>query len=417
MTKKNPVYLTVLLVALASVLTFQMTMIMTDGYDRLFSGSSDKSNDAVESDSLIDAATLAKLKEIAAKYAAFFPGEIDSQTIEEYLVTSFIAGAGDTFGNYISSDEVDDFLGNINGNFKGIGVSVIYSTDTGGLEIVSVFADSPAEKAGILPGDIITHVGTGEDRQSVSELGYYRAIEFIKGEEGTHAKFVIFREGEQIEFSVERADVTNETVQLHMYEYDSRVAVIRITQFEKVTLDQFKGAMDKAKTMGAEAYVFDVRSNPGGELNTIVSILDMLLPEGPIIRIQYKNSQNNVQMGSDAACITAPMAVLCNSSTASAGELFCSALQDYGKAKLIGTRTYGKGTMQSMMELSDGSAVSMTVAYYLPPFSDNYHGVGVTPDIECEISEQIKNINLNKYTDENDNQLREAVAALGLSAQ
>ena len=412
MTKKNPIYLTVLLVALAVVLTFQITMIATDGYSRLFSGNSEQSGAGI-----IDESTMKKLREVAEKYAAYFPGECDSEQIEEYLITSLIAGAGDKFGNYISADELDEYLSSIQGNFKGIGVSVIYSTDTGGLEIVSVFADSPAEKAGLLAGDIVAYVGIGEERQSVAELGYYKAIELIRGAEGTKAEFVVFRDGELLDFSVERAEVTNETVSWHLYDYDSRVAVIKITQFEKVTLEQFRNAMTEAQAAGAQAYVFDVRSNPGGELNTIVSILDMLLPEGPVIRIQYKNSQNNVELGSDAACINAPMAVICNGSTASAGELFCSALQDYKKAKLIGTQTYGKGTMQSMMSLSDGSAVSLTIAYYLPPYSDNYHGVGVKPDIECEISEELKGLNIHKYTDKNDNQLREAVASLGLGAQ
>ena len=173
--------------------------------------------------------------------------------------------------------------------------------------------------------------------------------------------------------------------------------------------------MADAAAAGAEAYVFDVRGNPGGELTTIVSILDKLLPEGPVIRIEYKDSSKNTQMNSDAACITAPMAVLCDGNTASAGELFCSALQDYDKATLVGTQTYGKGTMQKMFNLSDGSAVWITVAYYLPPFSENYHEVGVTPDVVCEISEALAGININRYTDDNDNQLRAAVAALGLA--
>ena len=422
-TKKNPVYLTVLLVALAIVITFQVTVISTGGYGNLFGGNDpvdtqaqNNGNSVVENGESfpLDDETIRKLKEIAAMYASIFPGDTDPELIEEYMIQAMIAGMGDTFGNYVSAEDYDSYLSSIAGNFKGIGVSVIYDSGSGAMEVVSVFPDSPAEKAGVLCGDIVAYVGIGEQKQSVVELGYYKAIELIRGEDGTMAEFVVIRGGELIEFSVERGEVTNQTVTMHMYESDSRVAVIRINQFEVVTLDQFMDAMVQAQRAGAEAYVFDVRSNPGGELNTIVSILDMLLPEGPIIRIQYKDPQYNTQLNSDAACIKAPMVVLCNGSTASAGELFCSALQDYGVAKLVGTQTYGKGTMQRLYKLSDGSGLSMTVAYYLPPTSDNYHGVGVTPDIVCDISEELKGVNLHKYTDKNDNQLAEAVAALGL---
>ena len=412
MTKKNPVYLTVLLVALAIVLTFQMTMILTDGYSRLASDGNAATDSA---DTVLDPDTLSKISEIARVYASVYPGEIDPAKVEEYLIASFIAGAGDEFGSYFNADDFADYLAGINGNFKGIGVGVIYNSDKGAIEITSVYSDSPAERAGLLPGDMIVYVGRGENRQSVAELGYYQAVELIKGEAGTFAEFAVLRDGEEIEFSVERAEITNQTVRFHMYSHDDRVAVIRITQFERVTLEQFEQAMAAAAEAGAEAYVFDVRGNPGGELNTIVSILDKLLPEGPVVRIEYKNEKNNTQMDSDAECITAPMAVLCDGNTASAGELFCSALQDYDKATIVGTQTYGKGTMQQLLSLSDGSGVKVTVAYYLPPFSENYHGVGVTPDIVCERAEELQNVNLEKYTDDNDNQLREAVAALGLA--
>lgn len=414
MTKKNPVYLTVLLVALAIVITFQTTFILTEGYKK--DTPADMAGDGSQTQ-IISAETYTKLQEIAAYYAAYFPDDIDSEEVENYLISALIAGAGDTFGNYVSAEGLEEYISNISGSYKGIGVSVIYNSEHGVIEVVSVFPDSPAEKAGVLPGDLVTYVGIGEGRQSVFEIGYYKAIELIRGEQGTMAEFVVMRDGEEKEFSVERDDVTNQTVQFHMYSKDSRVAVIRITQFEKVTVEQFKAAMQSAEDAGAEAYVFDVRSNPGGELNTITEILDMLLPEGPIIRIHYKDESNNVQINSDAECIDAPMAVLCNGSTASAGELFCSALKDYKKATLVGTQTYGKGTMQSLQKLSDGAGLSLTVAYYLPPFSENYHGVGVEPNIVCDISQELKNVNLHKYTDENDNQLAEAVAALGLSIQ
>ena len=413
MTKKNPVYLTVLLVALAIVLTFQLTVIATDGYSRLFSEEETPAADT--SEDAIDPAILQKISDIAATYAAIYPGEIDPDKIEEYLMNAFIAGAGDEHGNYISADDLDEYLASVEGNFDGIGVSVLYNADIGAIEIISVFPDSPAERVGLLPGDLIIYVGRGDSRQSVAELGYYTAVGLIKGEAGTFAEFAVLRGGEEIEFSVERAEVTDQTVSFHMYSHDDRVAVIRISQFERVTFEQFEQAMTDAAAAGAEAYVFDMRNNPGGDLSAIVSVLDMLLPEGPIIRIEYKDSKNNTQMTSDAECVTAPMAVLCNGNTASAGELFCAALQDYDKATVVGTQTYGKGTMQKMFKLTDGSAISMTIAYYLPPYSENYHGAGVTPDILCEVSDDLAGININKFTDDNDNQLRAAVAALGLA--
>ncbi len=413
MTRKNPIYLTVLLVALAIVVTFQTTFIFCGGFDRDDVG--ETGGDTTESsDAPIDDATLAKLKELAAIYSAYFPDDMDAEEIEKYLMYSFIAGAGDTFGNYVGADELEDHLSSIDGNYKGIGVSVIYNQQYDAIEILAVFPDTPAEEAGIAPGDILLYVGAGEEKKSVSELGYYKALDLVKGEEGTTASFTILRGTELIDFTVPRREVTSQTVQFHMYSLDSRVAVIRITQFEKATVEQFKVALSQAQAAGAEAYVFDVRSNPGGELGTITSILDMLLPEGPIIRIEYKDERYNYSISSDSSYLDAPMAVLCNGSTASAGELFCSALKDYKVATLVGKQTFGKGTMQTLVRLSDGSAVSMTVAYYLPPFSENYHGVGVAPDIECDISDELINVNINKYTDENDNQLKAAVEALGL---
>ena len=237
-------------------------------------------------------------------------------------------------------------------------------------------------------------------------------MNLVRGEQGTYAKLTVLREGQELEFSVMRDEVVNQTVYFRMYSKDSRIAVIRISQFEEATPEQFESALEQAKKAGARAYVFDVRSNPGGELNSVASVLDMLLPEGPIIRLQYKDSSKNAQINSDAECLEAPMVVLCNGSTASAGELFSAALKDYKLATLVGTKTYGKGTMQNLITLSDGSGIAITTAYYLPPFSENYHGIGVSPDVELDISSDLKNVSVSKYTDENDNQLHAAIDIL-----
>ena len=410
MTKKNPVYLTVLLVALSIVITFQTTFLLTEGY---------KSNDANTdtgsgsgASQVISDKTYEKLKEIAAIYAALFPDDVDAELVEQYLISALIQSAGDDFGVYYPPEAFAERLDSISGKYKGIGVTVEYDSGKGHIVVASVLPKSPAESAGILAGDRITHVGEGEERKSVLELGYTGAVELIRGEQGTYAKITVLRGDESIDLSVMRDEVTNQTVFFRMYSKDSRIAVIRISQFEKTTPQQFEEALAKAKDAGARAYVFDVRSNPGGELNAVASVLDMLLPEGPIIRLEYKDSSKNAQIDSDAEYLDAPMAVLCNGSTASAGELFSAALKDYKVATLVGTQTFGKGTMQNLLSLSDGSGLAITTAYYLPPYSENYHGVGVSPDVVLDISSELKNVSVSKYTDENDNQLHAAADAL-----
>ena len=153
MTKKNPVYLTVLLVALAIVITFQTTFILTEGYKK--DTPADTAGDGSQTQ-IISAETYTKLQEIAAYYAAYFPDDIDSEEVENYLISALIAGAGDTFGNYVSAEGLEEYISNISGSYKGIGVSVIYNSEHGVIEVVSVFPDSPAEKAGVLPGDLVT---------------------------------------------------------------------------------------------------------------------------------------------------------------------------------------------------------------------------------------------------------------------
>ena len=410
MTKKNPVYLTVILVALAIVLTFQITFLAVEGYKP----SSDNATDTQSpSESVISKETLNKIKEIAEYYAALYPGEINAETVEKYLINALIEGIGDDHGVYFDNDAFSATLEGIEGTYKGIGITASYNAEQGYINVSSVMPGSPAEQAGILSGDVITHIGEGESRVAVGDVGYESAVSLIRGERGSYVTLTIVRGEESFDLSVMRDDIINQTVDFHMYSLDARIAVIRISRFEKTTVAQFEDALAKAKEQGAEAYVFDVRSNPGGELNTVTKILDMLLPEGPIIRIEFKDEQKNSQINSDAQLLDAPMTVLCNSSTASAGELFTAALKDYKAATVIGETTYGKGTMQSYVPLTGGDGLAITIAYYLPPFSENYHGVGVVPDIALSLSEDIE----GTLTDENDNQLQAAAAELALKLQ
>lgn len=185
-----------------------------------------------------------------------------------------------------------------------------------------------------------------------------------------------------------------------------------MTGFDKGTAEQFKTAVKGLLDGGCDKLVFDMRYNPGGELGAIVDVLDFLLPEGPILRVYDSDGQQVKEYTSDESSVDCPMAVIVNSGTASAAELFTAALRDYGKAQIVGETTYGKGCMQTTVPLSDGGALEVTYRMFKPPYSESYHGMGIVPDVEVEPDSAIANKNIYKISDAEDNQLAAAVATL-----
>lgn len=356
---------------------------------------------------------LEKVSEVDDIYRSSYIGELDDDQLIDYMLDGYIDGTGDRFGAYYNAEEFQAFMDDLEGELTGIGVNVIYDNATSGLEIISVVPDSPAMEAGIQPGDIIIEVG--EEHESTENLGYYPTIARLRGGEGTHAVFTIARVGDEIEYidyDLIRRKITETTVMCHVYEPDPTVGYIKITGFDGGTCDQFVKAVESMQGSGCTRLVIDLRYNPGGELNSIVTTLDYILPEGPIIRITDADGTELRVQYSDERELDMPMAVLVNGSTASAAELFTSAVRDYEKAIIVGTNTYGKGCMQSTIPLSDGSAVSVTNHLYNPPFSDNYQGIGIEPDVIIELDESLRDKNVYKITDWEDNQLSAAVAAL-----
>lgn len=351
-----------------------------------------------------------KLSEIDKIYRENYLGEIDDKVLMDSIMAGYVYGVGDEYAGYYNSDDFLALISDLEGEMTGVGISVIYNTEYKVIEVMNVMPDSPALEAGVMVGDLIVYVG--EDMESVAELGYYPAVNKMQGEEGTEAVFTVYR-GENleeiIEFRIKRAKITEQTVMSHVYSPDKTVGVIQISGFDSKTPEQFIGAIDDLTVQGCDKFVVDLRYNPGGELNSILNVLDYLLPEGPMIRI-YDGDNNLVESyDSRPGEKDIRMAVLVNENTASAAELFTSAIRDYNKAVIVGTTTYGKGCMQTTIPLSDYSAVSVTYRMYNPPFSDNYHGVGIVPDVIVELDEALLNKNFYKITDEEDNQLAAAV--------
>lgn len=399
MSKKIPLVFSIVLIIIAVLVTFQITyMSLNTKYSR-------KLGDVMISQNLYN-----KLAEIDTYYQNMYIGELDTQEIADNVMRGYIYGTGDKHGTYLNPEQFTEYMSDIDGTGVGIGIMVTYDSEKSALEVITVMPDSPSLGAGLEIGDYIIAV----DGISVYDSGYYGAISNVKGEEGTAVTLTVYRmvggEFIELEFVIIRSNITYISVMPHMYE-DGITGIIKILSFDLKTPEQFISAVETLISQGAERFVFDVRNNSGGELRSIHAVLDYLLPAGPVIRIIDKEGNEEV-MSSDENSLDIPMTVLINSRTASAAELFAAALKDYEKAKLVGVQTYGKGSMQTVIPLADNSALVISYRMYMPPFSENYDGIGLYPDVEIDLSENVASQNLYKIADADDNQLLTAINLL-----
>ncbi len=365
----------------------------------------------LEGSSFLDRA-MERLSEVDYIYRNYYIDELDDEYLLDMVLEGYVAGTGDDYAAYYNKEDFQSFMTDLDGEMAGIGISVIYNTDYRVIEVINVMPDSPALEAGVEIGDLIIYVG--EEKESVEVIGYNMAVSKLQGLIDTEAVFTVARGddySEQVDFRIMRKKVTEQTVLPRVYELDKSIGIIKITGFDGKTPEQFVAAVeDLTGNQGCDKLIVDLRYNPGGELSSIVTILDYIVPKGPIIRI-FDASGNQVdEYDSEATELNIPMAVLVNGSTASAAELFTSAVRDYDKATIVGTTTYGKGCMQTTVPLQSGGAVSVTYRMYSPPFSDNYHGIGIVPDVEVELDEALEGKNIYKITDQEDNQLAAAAA-------
>ena len=398
MHKKIPLYAVILIVILAIILTFQGTYLV---FQNTYKNSEDAENSETSDFSLLEE----KLELINSIYEQYYIGQIDDEQLEEYLMLGYIVGTGDRYGEYMTAEQYSELTDEQSGESQGIGVMVVDTDDL--IEIVEVVEGSPAEKAGIQIGDIITAV----DGSDAYEMGYNRSLAAMQGESGTVANFTVYRDGEYIDFSITREKFESSNIVYHMNE-DGITGIVRITTFNETTVaQQFKSACEELISKGATRFIFDVRSNSGGLLTSVSEVLDYLCPEGPVIRIVDKDGTEET-IDSDENELDMPMVVLTNGATASAAELFTATLRDYDKCTVVGTKTYGKGCMQTIIPFSDGSALRITYKMYNPPISDNYDGVGIEPDVEIELDESLSQKSFYKITDSEDNQIQKALEIL-----
>ena len=343
-----------------------------------------------------------KLSEVDRLVRQRYYNRIDEDTLGQELIKGYMAGIEDKYGAYMTAEQYSELQSGYQGKTVDIGL-VISQHSEGYILIDGVYDDSPASLSELMPGDLIVKV----DDINVSLETYEQAVLALKGDPGTTVDLTIRRENVDTPYTITRRKVNVPSVYGEMIE--GSIAKLKITEFNDNTPDQFFKIFTQLRTEGASGFIFDLRNNSGGTVESVCRILDTLLPEGPIVSALYKGaSEPEVLFSSDEDSVDAPMVVVINSRTASAAELFAQALRDYNKARLVGTTSYGKGSMQEIHKLSDGSAIDITVALYTPPFSENFEGVGVKPDFDVHISPDMEKI-LDELDHNSDPQLKKAV--------
>lgn len=370
---------------------------------------------------VIGAQTAAQLREMDEVYGKYhkmeellnhidtnYVRDYDEEVIWESMYDAMFDAIGDPYSDYMTKEEFAAYTADRSGSYVGIGINVVYSAEINECYVYRVTKGSPAEKAGILSGDVITAV---EDIVITPET-YQSAINAVAGEEGTAVNLTVQRDGHALKIIVSRQKL--ETINVLYEKVQGDIAYISIISFsEAVTYDQFAQALEQAKADGVKGYIFDVRNNPGGSLDVICKCLDLLLPEGIIVNIVSADGTTATKNSDAEHYLDAPMAVLCNGSTASAAELFTADLRDFGLATIVGETTFGKGTMQSVSPLADGSAVKLTYRFYNPSSNVSYDGIGIKPDEGYEIiltEEEQKQF--HKMTREEDRQFQAALRSL-----
>ncbi len=331
----------------------------------------------------------------------------DTAAYTDALIRCLVMALGDDYAIYRTAEEYGSYQESMSGSYGGIGMTVKKNFDTGEIRVVRLISDSPAQRAGVLVGDLLYSVeGMAVTKETMDE-----AFAKMQGEVGDAVRFTVLRDGVEIPFEIVRENMENMTVSYTISE--EKIATITVTSFKSSTYKYFKKAVDDAEEAGAVGFIFDMRDNPGGYLSSVLTVLEYLVPDDTELCSYGTEKESTVYVASEAYdgqgtdhVISVPCVVLCNGATASAGELFTAALRDYNdmgilRATVIGTdletvvvdgvemgATFGKGIMQSSYTLSDKSVITMTSAFYNPPCGVNYHGVGVIPDVACE-QEQI----------------------------
>lgn len=336
----------------------------------------------------------------------YYIDKVDGDTLADGLYQGLMYSLGDPYAAYYTKEDFTSLMESTNGVYYGIGATVSQDAKTGIITVVKPFSGAPAYKAGILPGDVIYKV----DGKEVTGIDLTEVVSNMKGKEGTKVVITVVREGETkpIDFTVERRKVDIPTIESQML--SGKIGYIAVSEFDKITSTQFIKALDSLESQGEKGLIIDLRNNGGGLYDTAVAMLERMLPKGLLVYQEDKNGNKQEDFAKKDDQFNKPLVILVNENTASASEIFAGAIQDYGKGKIVGTKTFGKGIVQSVIPLYDKSAVKLTVAKYYTPKGRNIHGIGIEPDVKVELKEELRQKPMVEK--EEDNQLTKAIAVV-----
>lgn len=349
-----------------------------------------------------------KLGELSQVINYYYLNEIDQDQIESWMYKGVMAGLNDPYADYYTVEELNTLMESSNGSYKGIGAILSRNNSTGEITVVKCYENTPAVEGGLLPGDLILKFnGENAIGMDLSEM-----VGKIKTGESDEVELTIQREadGETEEKVIKmiRREVDIPTVSHEMME--NHIGYIQVSEFDKITLEQFLAAKEELESQGMEKLVIDLRNNPGGNLTTVVDMLKQILPKGLIVYTEDKYGNRAEYSSEGDHELEIPLAVLINGESASASEIFAGAVKDYGIGTLVGTTTFGKGIVQRIVNLPDGTAVKLTIAKYYTPKGNDIHEKGVEPDVEIELDEGLeKMVTIPK---DQDNQLQKAIEIL-----